>query len=108
MSHKKRIKEKLRHNVSPNYRMFGKFRNWAVVRLYRFARALGVKKRIWYITTSKHVKFDPKQGHLYKTDKEIAFFGTEAEMYKKLDITPNASTATDITNEKLSTYFCLN
>ena len=31
-------------NVSPNYRMFGKFRNWAVVRLYRFARALGVKK----------------------------------------------------------------
>lgn len=34
----------MKNNVSPNYRMFGKFRNWAVVRLYRFARALGVKK----------------------------------------------------------------
>ncbi len=76
--------------------------------LFQFARALGSKKRIWYITTSKHVRFDQKQGHLYKTDKEIVFFGTEVEMHKKLDITPNASTATDITNEKISTYFCLN
>ena len=34
----------MKNNVPPNCRMFEKFWHWAVGRLYRFARALGIKK----------------------------------------------------------------
>ena len=82
MSHKKRIKEKLRHNVGK--RLVVLMRTFVCCSLYRFARALGFKKRIWSIRLRKYNRFDPDRGHLYKKYKTYKFIGTEDELDNEL------------------------
>ena len=74
----------MENNVSPNYRMFEKFRNLAVVRLFRFARALNFVNYFNYNNSkctsrkNKRKNFFPEGGlsylHVERALSVVAFF----------------------------------